>query len=163
MKRFYFHVRAGDSLTHDEEGTELADWFAAQQEAELAARELLSEAIKGGNPVVPDALVVADETGGTLVTFLLATVLPRPFSSCERSIEGVATEPVSTDKEYRRQAACAEKQASSTEDHEDREAWLRIAQGWMSLVRKRPQSDQEAFDQQRQDKCTGQEDSDSSH
>src|SRR6266404_2530663 len=40
-------------------------------------------------------------------------------------------------------------------------AWLRIAQGWMSLLRKRPQSDEEAFNAQTKAKGTGQDDSES--
>jgi hypothetical protein len=70
---------------------------------------------------------------------------------------------MSTDEEYRRQAAYAEKQASAATFDSDRESWLRIAQGWMSLIRKRPQSDEEAFNAQSATKGTGQKDSDSSH
>jgi hypothetical protein len=36
---------------------------------------------------------------------------------------------MSTDEEYRRQAAYAEKQARAAKQDSDREAWLRIAQG----------------------------------
>jgi hypothetical protein len=53
---------------------------------------------------------------------------------------------MSTDEEYRRQAAHAEKQARIAKVDSDREAWLRIAQGWMSLVRKRLQSGAEDSD-----------------
>ncbi|MEA2821998.1 MAG: hypothetical protein QOJ86_4002 [Bradyrhizobium sp.] len=49
------------------------------------------------------------------------------------------------DDEFRRQAADAEKQAQASRSDIDREAWLRIAQGWMSLLRKRPQSDEAVF------------------
>jgi hypothetical protein len=70
---------------------------------------------------------------------------------------------MSTDEEYRRQAADAEKQAKSAKFDTDREAWLRIAQGWMSLLRKRAQSAQETFDAQSNAKGTGQEDSDASN
>jgi hypothetical protein len=47
---------------------------------------------------------------------------------------------MSTDEEYSRQAAHAEKQAGAAKHDSDREAWLRIAQGWLSMLRKRPQS-----------------------
>jgi hypothetical protein len=70
---------------------------------------------------------------------------------------------MSTDEEYRRQAAYAEKQASVAKLDNDRESWLRIAQGWMSLIRKRPQSDEEAFNDQGATQGTGQKDSESSH
>jgi hypothetical protein len=70
---------------------------------------------------------------------------------------------MSKDEEYRRQAADAEKQAKSAKFDTDREAWLRIAQGWMSLLRKRPQSAEEAFDAQSNAKGTGQQDSEASN
>ena len=45
------------------------------------------------------------------------------------------------DQQYRRQAADAENHARLAKNEIDREAWTRIAQGWLSLLRKRPQSD----------------------
>jgi hypothetical protein len=48
------------------------------------------------------------------------------------------------DDEYRRHAAEAEKQARSTKSELERDEWLRIAQGWMGLLRKRPQSDDDS-------------------
>jgi hypothetical protein len=63
----------------DEEGTELPDLAAAQREAELAARELLGEAIKSGKQAVADGFVIADEAGHTLETFSFSEVMPKPF------------------------------------------------------------------------------------
>ena len=65
--------------------------------------------------------------------------------------------------EYRQQAADAERQAKSAANDLDRAAWLRVAQGWLSLLRKRPQSDEEAFDAQTKAKGTGQDDSESTN
>ncbi len=48
------------------------------------------------------------------------------------------------DDEYRRQAEEAEKQARSAISELERDEWLRIAQGWRSLLRKRPQSDDDS-------------------
>jgi hypothetical protein len=79
MGRFYLHIRAGDEITPDEEGVDLPDLSAAQREAELAARELLAQAIMSGKPEVPEAFVIADEAGRSLATVPLATVLPRPL------------------------------------------------------------------------------------
>jgi hypothetical protein len=45
-------------------------------------------------------------------------------------------------EEYRRQAAEAEEQAKLAKFDTDREAWLRIAEGWLGLLRKRPQGDE---------------------
>jgi hypothetical protein len=51
-----------------------------------------------------------------------------------------------SDEEYRRQAAEAEKQSRFARNDDDRASWLRIAQGWLSMIRKPAGSAQEAFD-----------------
>jgi hypothetical protein len=79
MGRFYFHLRNGDKLLPDDDGVDLPDFSAAKREAVLAARELLAEAIRSGRQKVPDAFVIADESGRTLDTILLATLLPAPL------------------------------------------------------------------------------------
>jgi hypothetical protein len=71
--------------------------------------------------------------------------------------------PNEQDDEYRRQAAEAEKQSKLARNDHDRAAWLRLAQGWLGLVRKRPQSAEEAFDQAVRTKGTGQKQSDASN
>ena len=67
------------------------------------------------------------------------------------------------DDEYRRQAEGAEKQARYAKNDLDRAAWLRVAQGWLSLLHKRPKSDEEAFDARSKAKGTGQDDSESTN
>jgi hypothetical protein len=76
MGRFYFHLRAGDELTPDDEGIDLPNFTAARREAILSARELLVEAIRSDKRKIPDALVIADEDGRTLNIVPLAAVLP---------------------------------------------------------------------------------------
>jgi len=77
--RFYFHLRAGDELLRDDEGQDFPDPSVARQEAELAARELLAEAIRSGKGRVPEAFVIADERGREIDVIPLATVLPKPL------------------------------------------------------------------------------------
>lgn len=48
--------------------------------------------------------------------------------------------------EYRRHAAEAQRMAERARNDMDRASWLRVAQGWLSMVRSRPQTAQEAFD-----------------
>jgi hypothetical protein len=72
MARYYFHIREGTRLIHDEEGVDLP-------EALQGARELLAEAIKTGQPSVPDAFVIADESGRALDVIPLEMLLPKPF------------------------------------------------------------------------------------
>jgi hypothetical protein len=79
MVRFHFHLIDGDQLITDEQGSQLPDFSAARREAELAAREFLAEAIKAGNPHVPEAFVISDEAGRELGRVALEDVLPRRF------------------------------------------------------------------------------------
>jgi hypothetical protein len=79
MARFYFHFLEGTSLATDDEGIELPDLSAAVREAELAARELLAEAIKAKKARVPEAVVITDHSGERLHTIPLAAVLPEPL------------------------------------------------------------------------------------
>jgi hypothetical protein len=71
---------------------------------------------------------------------------------------------MTSDDEYRRQAAEAQKQADRARNDGDRESWLRIAQGWMSMIRKPRASAQETFDAEAEAKRTDDhKDSDTSH
>jgi len=74
MARFYFHFLEGTSLATDDEGIELPDLSAAVREAELAARELLAEAIKAKQTKVPEAVIVADNSGKRLHTIPVPVV-----------------------------------------------------------------------------------------
>jgi len=79
VARFYFHLHADDELLIDDEGQDWPDLSAARREAELAARELLAEAIRAGKERVPEGFVIADEAGRALDIVLLAAVLPKLF------------------------------------------------------------------------------------
>jgi hypothetical protein len=52
--------------------------------------------------------------------------------------------PMNGDDVYRRHAAEAERQARLAINDLDRAAWLRVAQGWMNLLKKRPQSEDDS-------------------
>jgi len=45
------------------------------------------------------------------------------------------------DEEFRCQAEHAEREVLRAINQIDREAWLKVAEGWRSLLRKRPQSE----------------------
>jgi hypothetical protein len=79
MQRFYLHIKDGDVLYPDEEGLDLPDVEDAEKEALHCARELLADAIKAGKPRVPEALVIADETGHTVAFVPLIALLPEPL------------------------------------------------------------------------------------
>ena len=79
MGIFYFHLREGDELLADDQGVDLPDVSAARREAELAAREILADAIKSGRDDIPQAFVIADEQGREIDTVLFTIVLPKPL------------------------------------------------------------------------------------
>ncbi|MGA7808384.1 DUF6894 family protein [Bradyrhizobium sp.] len=76
MHRFYFHIRTGDGLIVDQVGTDLQDAGAAKQEALLAARDIVADAIRSGHDI-PEAFVIADGAGRELETVPFAAVLPK--------------------------------------------------------------------------------------
>ena len=76
MGRFYFHLKDAGKLLKDPEGEDLPDIDAARQEALLAARDLLSDAIRSGRTKIPEAFVIADEEGRKLDVVPLCAVLP---------------------------------------------------------------------------------------
>ena len=80
MGRFFFHLRAGDRVISDQEGTILPDVNAARLEALAAARFILADAIRSGHETIPEAFVIADSEGRELDTVPLAAVLPKSFS-----------------------------------------------------------------------------------
>ena len=80
MTTFHFHLRSGDQLTLDEEGEDFADYASALSEVNLAARDLVVQAIRSGKHRVPDAFVIADGSGKELGTLSFETILPVPFS-----------------------------------------------------------------------------------
>jgi hypothetical protein len=75
MKQFYFHLRTGDDIVFDLEGSALADYSSARREAEHSVRELLSIAIKAPKSKFPDELVIANEDGLELGTVSFREVL----------------------------------------------------------------------------------------
>jgi hypothetical protein len=77
MARYYFNFKSGDAVQPDDEGQDLPDLSAAAREAELAAREMLAEAIKARKPNVPEAIVITDESGTEVYSLPFVSVLPK--------------------------------------------------------------------------------------
>jgi hypothetical protein len=81
MARFYFHIQDGVDLIEDEEGTDLPSADHAREEALQAAREICSEAIKTGEELKADAVVIVDENGKQLSSVPIVEVLPKQLRS----------------------------------------------------------------------------------
>jgi len=80
MARYFFHIKDGNDLIRDEEGTELPGLEEARAKAILAAREILAQAIKTAEPEFRlNAIVVHDEDGGQVIFVPFIEVLPQNF------------------------------------------------------------------------------------
>jgi hypothetical protein len=76
VPRFYFHIREGENLTLDTDGTELPDMAAVRHEAVNAAKEALIDAIRTDQTLDHQVFEIADERG--------AIVLRLPFREAVR-------------------------------------------------------------------------------
>jgi hypothetical protein len=68
MPRFFFHVRDGDDLTNDLEGTDFPDLESARADARTAAREILAEQIDRQGKLSKQIFEICDEAGRLLAT-----------------------------------------------------------------------------------------------
>jgi|tagenome__1003787_1003787.scaffolds.fasta_scaffold20988090_10 hypothetical protein len=79
MSKFYFNVLQGSGVAEDMKGTELPGLEEAKAMAQVTARELLANAIKGGNQNPPEIVTISDESGQKLAKIALRGVLPEPL------------------------------------------------------------------------------------
>lgn len=75
MPNFHFHVRDGDRLIEDPDGSELPGLEAARAEALAAAREAFAEMIRTGRAVSGRRFEIADDAGRVLATVAIKDVL----------------------------------------------------------------------------------------
>ncbi|WP_112502614.1 DUF6894 family protein [Rhizobium sp.] len=75
MPRYYFHLRDGDRLDRDPEGTELATLDLAVEEVQHAARELLARKILQGEVVDGQIFEISSEQGEILDKVPLKSVV----------------------------------------------------------------------------------------
>ena len=76
MPRFFLHLKSGDALIEDIEGSELPNPEAARKQALWGAREMLADTIRGGDDLRVEAFVIVDEQGRQLVSVPVTEVLP---------------------------------------------------------------------------------------
>ncbi|NNH68164.1 DUF6894 family protein, partial [Rhizobium laguerreae] len=68
MPKYFFHVRRNDVFEEDLEGINLASPELAREEATAAAREIVAERIRMGNPVDGDVFEIMTEDGTLVAT-----------------------------------------------------------------------------------------------
>jgi predicted O-methyltransferase YrrM len=66
MPRYFLHIRDGDELIPDEEGSDLPDLDAAREEAIQGARDILAEKIRTGDPLDGEKIEICDAQGHVL-------------------------------------------------------------------------------------------------
>lgn len=73
--RFFFHLRNGDQLIEDPDGTELPDLEAALTDARVSARHLLADKLRAGAVLNGQRFEITDEAGRVLAMLPLRDVL----------------------------------------------------------------------------------------
>ena len=76
MPRFFLHLKCGNALIEDFEGSELPNPEAARTQALRGAREMLADAIRGGNDLKVEAFVVQDKHGREVMSVSITEALP---------------------------------------------------------------------------------------
>ena len=76
MGRYFFHIRDGDRIIEDLEGSELPDLTAAEIEATEVARSLVAMAICSGVEPTGQGFIIEDEQGRHVVAVRFVDVLP---------------------------------------------------------------------------------------
>jgi hypothetical protein len=95
MRRFFLHMKRGANLVRDLEGSLFPNPEDAHAEAILAAREICAAAIRDGEDISLDAIVVADEAGQQVRFVPVTEILPGRLRSPKSAVagDGVAKNP----------------------------------------------------------------------
>jgi len=76
MPLYFFHIKEGDEVLHDEEGSDHPDLQAARGEVIWGIRQIVSDAVRSGSPLRLDReLHVVDDAGDTLLKFAFREVV----------------------------------------------------------------------------------------
>lgn len=71
MPYLYLHLREGDDLIEDPDGSDYPDLATAELAALSGLRDIVGESLKWGQPVKTRAIVIADADGNSLATVTL--------------------------------------------------------------------------------------------
>ncbi|MCJ2010772.1 DUF6894 family protein [Methylobacterium sp. J-092] len=75
MPRFYLHLRDGDDIIEDPDGSDLVDVEAAKEEARASARYLLADRVRQGKIIDGQRFDIVDEIGNLCAVVWLREVL----------------------------------------------------------------------------------------
>jgi hypothetical protein len=133
MSRYYMHVRdfRGD-LIEDEEGSDLPSLAAARDEAMSAMHEILGAAIKNGEDLKFEAVIVADDHGRHVASVPVLAALPAMIVDLLKQPSKAV--PLNRFEEYRRNADGCRRMAENAHDPDDKMSWLKLADGWLQML-----------------------------
>ena len=133
MSRYYLHLRTFDGdVVEDEEGSELASLAAAKHQAMLAMHEIVGDAIKRGEELRFETLVITDEDGKELAAVPLVAALPSIVVGLLKHPDRIV--PMSKLQEYRREADECRAKAENAVDALDKASWLKLADSWLQML-----------------------------
>jgi hypothetical protein len=121
------HIRdfRGD-LLEDQEGSDFPD------EAMSAMREIAAAAIKNGEDLKTEAVVVADDHGRHVASVPILAALPVAIVDLlKRPSKAV---PLNRFEEYRHNADGCRRMAENASDPDDKMSWLNLADGWLQML-----------------------------
>ena len=78
VPRFFLHIRDGDELLEDPDGSDHPDLETARAEAIAGARDLLAAQLKAGKPLDGQQIEICDEAGRLLATVRFRDVFTLP-------------------------------------------------------------------------------------
>ena len=133
MSRYYLHLRDFEgALLKDEDGSEFANLAVAKEQAMISMHELMGEAIKRGDQLQIEAIVVADEHGSHLAAVPVLAALPTAIVDLLKHPNKVI--PPNKFEEYRRNADDCRRKAEDTADADDKNSWLKLADAWLQML-----------------------------
>ncbi len=133
MAQYFLHLRDfGGDLVEDEEGMDFPAFAAARDYAIAAMRELVSEAIKNGQEIRYEMVVVADEQGSHLASVPVVAPLPATLLNVLKNPAKVV--PANRFEEYRRNADGCRHMAENASDADDKTSWLKLADAWLHML-----------------------------
>jgi hypothetical protein len=75
MPLFYLHIRDGDDVIEDPDGSDLPDIEAAKEEARVSARHILAERVRDGRVIGSQNFDIVDEVGNLCARVWMREVL----------------------------------------------------------------------------------------
>jgi hypothetical protein len=133
MSRYFLHLRDFDgNVVEDEEGSEPPSAAAAKKHAMLAMHELVADAIKRGNELQCEAVIVADERGSHVAAVPVLAALPPTVVGLLKHPEKIL--PANRFEDYRRSADDCRAKAEAAADPDDKKSWLDLAEAWLLML-----------------------------